>query len=371
MMVTLLLVALVCEGQPSTSPMLAPADRWTQFRGTTAMSGNTPVRLPAKLELLWRYDTRDSIEATAAIADGVIYIPTMDGRLLALGLRDGKEKWVYQNADKDGSKSSPCLANDMIVYGDMIGVIRAIHRETGMLAWSHDTGAEIVASPSFVGGRVLIGSYDESLYCFEPAKGKVLWSFRTRGPVHCSPTLVGDQIVVAGCDGVLRLIDQQGVETKSLEMGGNQSSTPAAWGHKLYFGTMEHHVVCIDSRTMNKEWTYEHRTRHFAYVSSPALTSDLVIIGGRDKMAHGLEIATGKERWTFATKGKIDGSPVVAGDRVYFGSADANLYGLESATGKKVWEFRVSGGVLASPAIADGCLVIGDDAGMIYCFGQK
>ena len=40
-------------------------------------------------------------------------------------------------------------------------------------------------------------------------------------------------------------------------------------------------------------------------------------------------------------------------------------------TGKKLWQFEAGGAVVASPAVADGRLVIGNDAGDLYCFGAK
>jgi outer membrane protein assembly factor BamB len=36
-----------------------------------------------------------------------------------------------------------------------------------------------------------------------------------------------------------------------------------------------------------------------------------------------------------------------------------------------VWRYAAGGKILASPAIAAGRLVIGSDAGDLYCFGAK
>ena len=47
------------------------------------------------------------------------------------------------------------------------------------------------------------------------------------------------------------------------------------------------------------------------------------MLGGRDKMVRAIDVATGKPRWSFATRARVDSSPAIAGDRVVVGSATA------------------------------------------------
>jgi outer membrane protein assembly factor BamB len=84
---------------------------------------------------------------------------------------------------------------------------------------------------------------------------------------------------------------------------------------------------------------------------------------------HAIDAATGKPKWTFTTRARVDSSPAVAGDRVYVGSSDGRLYVLDIATGERRWEFDAGSGLTASPAIAAGRVVIGSQDGVLYCFG--
>ena len=356
----------------AAAPTTAPPDGWAMFRGTLEMTGQAGSQLPDKLELLWSFDSKDSFEATCAIADGVVYVPTMDGRCYALRLSDGKEVWKFVNKDQDGAKSSPCIAGDLVCYGDDFGIFRALDRKSGKLRWKLATDAEIISSPSYINGKVLFGSYDGFLYCVDPKTGKVVWKSETDGPVHCSPSLAGGTVAVAGCDGVLRLIAiADGKQTKALEIGGNIASTPAVVGNRLFLGTMGCQVLGVNTDTMERVWEYEYSRRQFPYYGSAAVSGNLVIIGGRDKMVHALDRASGQERWSLQTKGRIEGSPVVVGERVFVGSSDGTLYGIDLASGKKVWSFVTGAPVVASPAVAAGRLVIGDQDGKLYCFGAK
>jgi outer membrane protein assembly factor BamB len=40
-------------------------------------------------------------------------------------------------------------------------------------------------------------------------------------------------------------------------------------------------------------------------------------------------------------------------------------------TGRQVWETEVGGRFTASPAISDSRVVIGNEDGVLYCFGGK
>jgi outer membrane protein assembly factor BamB len=59
----------------------------------------------------------------------------------------------------------------------------------------------------------------------------------------------------------------------------------------------------------------------------------------------------------------------VAGTRVYVGSFDKHLYVLDLASGKQIQKLPLGGSIIASPAIGGGCLVIGNDKGIVHCLG--
>jgi outer membrane protein assembly factor BamB len=62
---------------------------------------------------------------------------------------------------------------------------------------------------------------------------------------------------------------------------------------------------------------------------------------------------------------------VVVGERVFFGSGDGRLYALDRKTGEKSWYYEAGGQFTASPAVAAGRMVIGNQDGTLYCFGEK
>ncbi len=117
-------------------------------------------------------------------------------------------------------------------------------------------------------------------------------------------------------------------------------------------------------------WRYEHPDRKFPFYSSAAVVDGTVVLGGRDRMVHALDAKTGKARWTYMTRARIDSSPAIAGGRVFVGSNDGRLYALDLASGKVVWEHDEGAALSASPALAAGRIVIGSTEGRLLCFSR-
>ena len=67
---------LALSGAAGAAAQPAPADAWTQFRGTPALTGASAAVVPAELELLWTFEAGESIDSSAAVVDGTVYVGT-------------------------------------------------------------------------------------------------------------------------------------------------------------------------------------------------------------------------------------------------------------------------------------------------------
>src|SRR5919108_3572572 len=88
----LLAIALTVSAQ-------TPTANWPQFRGNAQLTGVAATMLPDTLRLRWTYDAGESIESSAAIADGVVYVGSAEGELLAIDLETGKARWKYTTGE--------------------------------------------------------------------------------------------------------------------------------------------------------------------------------------------------------------------------------------------------------------------------------
>ncbi len=343
-------------------------DNWSQFRGSPQLTGVSPSALPATLRVLWTYETGDSIESSAAIADGTVYVGSQSGELLALDLRSGQLRWKYKTTEGIG-ESSPCVGNGVVYVGDLSGSIHAVRTSDGTALWTFKTNSEVKSSPVLVDDKVLVGSYDEHLYCLSATGGTLVWKFRINGPVHCTAGVMDGIAYISGCDETFRGVRiSDGEEVFNVSTGAYTGASPALMAQAVYFGTFSNEVISVNLRTKRITWRYQHAQRQFPFYSSAAVAGGKVVVGGRDKLVHCLNAKTGKAIWSFPTRARVESSPAVSGERVYVGSNDGRFYVLDLNKGTKLWEFDAGAPLSASPAIASGRVVIGSQDGRLYCF---
>ena len=126
----LLLLPFLLFANDNVRAQDAPAESWSQFRGSQNLTGVSRSALPATLKLLWTWDAGDSIESSAAIVNGTVFAASQKGELVALNLYDGNVFWRY-NAGKPIGESSPAHGNGVVYVGDLGGVLHAINALDG------------------------------------------------------------------------------------------------------------------------------------------------------------------------------------------------------------------------------------------------
>jgi outer membrane protein assembly factor BamB len=356
------------DDAPASSPPSPSA--WPLGRGNPLSTGVYPGTLPEKLEVLWTFEPEKAgFEATAVIADGVVFVGSLDGEMFAVNLADGSEKWKFPT--EAGFRAAAAFRDGRLYAGDMDGVVYCLDAATGEELWKFSTDGEISGAPGFYQDKLLVGSQDATLYCLN-LDGTEAWRFTIGDQIRCGITVVENRAFLAGCDGLLHIVNlDTGESAASVKIGAPMpGSTPAVLGDRVYFGCEGDQFFCVDWRKATIEWTAEHGQKYSQFRSSAAVTEEIVVFGGQDGTVYALH-PDGESLWDFPMRSKIDSSPVIVGQRAFIGGNKGQLYGLDLASGEVVFEYEAGGHFPAAPAVADGRLVIGNDDGTLYCFGEK
>lgn len=347
------------------------AEGWPLFRGDPQATGVAHTTLPETPEVLWTFAPRQAaFEASPIIAHNRVFIGSLHGTFYALDLKTGQAVWEFST---ELGFSAPASYRDGAVYvGDSDGRFYCLDAATGKPRWHFDTEGEINSGANFHGDRVVFGSQDGHLYCLDAATGKLVWKYRSENQIRCFPTIVAERAFVAGCDERLHVIDlATGRQSAEVSLEAPTGSTPAVLGDMLFVGTEGKTFFGVRWAKPQIAWRYQPAEHSAPFRSSAAVTPQAVLVGAQDKLLHALDPNTGALRWTFPTRGRVDGSPVVVGNRVFFGSADGRLYAVDLATGQQRWRFEAGGAIVSSPAVAAGRLVVGTSSGEVYCLGAR
>ena len=165
-----------------------------------------------------------------------------------------------------------------------------------------------------------------------------------------------------------RFPDSEGPTTPIIKWnfatGDKISSSPAIDDNKLFIGSYDHNLYCINIETGTKLWSYETNDN---ISSSPAVMDGKVYVGSHDFKVYCLNTETGQPDWIFETGDIITSSPTISGSKVYIGSFDDKLYCLDINTGTESWNYTATESIAASPVIANGHVYFCSIDGRVYC----
>ncbi len=347
----------------------AGQEGWPLFRGDGQQTGRARGKPPAAFRLAWTFSCGGGISSTAAVWNRTAYVGCLDGYLYALDLETGRPRWKFK---ADGEiHSSPSIHRGTLYFGDDAGTFHALAASDGARRWSFKTGGKIVSGANFTREGIVFGSYDQQIYCLSRS-GKVLWKATTDGYINATPAVAGDRIAIAGCDGNLRLLRaRDGSPLWILDLGSYIAASPAIHKGRVYLGTFENQILAVGLETGKLLWRYEHPQRKFPYYASAAVDDRLVVVGGRDKMVHGLDPASGRELWSFAGRAAVDASATMIGDRVLVANKAGEIFLLDSRSGLPVWQFDAGAPIEASPVYSSGRLVVGTMDGSLHGFAAQ
>lgn len=148
----------------------------------------------------WAFQAAAEVKGGAAVAGGRIVFGDYAGNVYALDPRTGVERWRYTGGRK--FYGGVGVGRDTVVIGDVGGAVIALDAATGRERWRHATGAYVYSSPAIARGTVFIGSYSGRFDALDLRTGAVRWSFDAGGPISGSATVVGDVVYTATLRGV-------------------------------------------------------------------------------------------------------------------------------------------------------------------------
>ncbi|MBM1154570.1 PQQ-binding-like beta-propeller repeat protein [archaeon] len=276
-----------------------------------------------------------------------------------------KGKWGERMSDH--VYSSPAVAGNRIFVGTRDGFVVALDRKSGKVRWKSRIGGEVTSSIVVADGMVFAGCADGRLYVLDQNKGKGVIDFpvaSTGKRIVSTPLVYMKRIYIGTDEGHLYCIDLLGRRPLwRIHTGGEIWSSPAIAYGRLFFGSNDSVLYCVDALTGDPLWGKETKD---AVVSSPAVVNGRVFFGGFDGYMYCLTAGRGEEVWYRDLGAAIYSSPAVVGGRVYICCNDGSVYCLNASTGDIVWKQNLKAEIWASPAVCGGYVVVGGLNGYLH-----
>ena len=203
------------------------------------------------------------------------------------------------------------------------------------------------------------------------------WTYATGGAVTSSPVVVDGKVYIGSNDEYLHCIDAYtGIGIWKFKTNFRIASSPTVVDGKVYIGPDDGNIYCINAETGTEIWKKDAgglqshimvEVSTWQVRSSPIIVDGKLYVGALDGKVYCLDADDGNIEWTYQTEMPIAGSPAYADGTIYIASLDRNVYALDAANGNKIWNWTtptVIGGwvhmfMVSTPTVADGTVFIG------------
>ncbi len=294
----------------------------------------------------WKFEMGAAISVGAAIADGKVYAGQQGGERFFYCLDAKTGELVWKKTIPGGWVWGSAAVDDGLVYVPTVsGYAVCLDGETGHIVWMYPTAKSVPAEPAIDGDLVYFGSWSHSLYAFNKKTGEIVW--KENGVGLDSGTLIAEdgKIYLPSSSNIFKSFDAKTGEllsegnknNKEKGVYSNFNASPAFADGRAFFSArvgrgyggvpMSSRVYCVDPVTAKINWTFPDG----GGLSAPALASGRVYIAsGNTPFFYCLDQKSGKPHWIFKLGNRVEESTLcIYRKMVYVLSVDGYVHAIE------------------------------------------
>ena len=329
-------------------------------------------------EILWTLKIKKNIFSSPALDnEGNIYFGTY-GKGVYSVTPEGEVRWQYTTDEHSSFTSSPTIANGVLYIGSAKGDLLALSLEDGSLLWKFITSGE-VASTVAVGqdGTIYFGSMDNKIYAVNP-EGKMLWFFNTEDVVTASPVIDSKGVIYIGSrDSNMYAINPDG--TQKWKFGTKDAIYANAMINNdetvIYFVSRNGVLYALDIETAQILWYNEGDNIIFSSVIKGE--DDTLYTIDQIGMLKAVSPVDGALLWEYQATGGAIATPAIGEDGTLYvlttrPDSDEGYFIIVSKEGQLVWQRSFTRDLRSSPVIGkDGTVYFGSKIGRFYALRGK
>ena len=301
------------------------------------------------------------------VDDNHLILASMDGHIMVLDKNTGKHMWepiLMRVKEEDENKRAvyglPAVSNGIVFVGVYCGKIQAVEVDTGRTVETEvvTDDFEIVGGPLIDGENLYIGAGDGILrsYDLDFSNQQVTfnddWEYEVDGEIWSTPIIHDDTLIITSLDHHVNALNKNTGELLwKAKTGGAVAATPVIKDDTVFVGSFDGVFYAFDLNTGEEKWIFEKASNW--YWGSAVIDDQTIYIPSLDGKLYALDVRSGKKEWELETNGAIVGSPAIVSDMIVVGSTDGEIRIAEISSGELLDSCDL-GESIQSPITADG-----------------
>jgi outer membrane protein assembly factor BamB len=213
-------------------------------------------------DVIWNFKTEGYITSSPAVADDGVYVTSQEansGTLYKLNASNGTLIWKLDIpytliADRGiDLHVSPTVADGMVFAAANKETYYGINATNGEIEWTYITakgtenlGGYLVASMAYHDGELFIVDMF-FITALDANTGEVAWKSWIGTELYTSPTYADNKVYVTTDRRLVYVLNAtNGDKLSFFETGSNSWSSPSVYEGRVYFGSNDGNVYCLD-----------------------------------------------------------------------------------------------------------------------------
>lgn len=246
----------------------------------------------------WESDaSKGRIVGAPVIAGDFVLVPSADGNLYALDVRNGSLAWSFKA--RQALWASPAVEGDAIYLTSLDHHVYALDLSSGKSLWQTDLGGAIPDKPAIAGDVILAGTLGDKLFALQKQSGEILWQIEAKNWVWGTPAVADGVAYVADLSGVASAVSTaNGAEVWSRTLGGRIIASPLLADKMVYFVTEAGAVYALSAADGKTVWQ---KTPGGKLLSDPVLAGKTLVVSalGGESLLSAYDAQSGELLWSY------------------------------------------------------------------------